>query len=146
MIRQLRLRNFKCFKDQQLDLKPLTLLSGLNGTGKSSVLQALLLLRHDYACSAYQELLGSSGAPSPVSSTHCECSVSHRSVCDIRDRKSRNSERSGHRHSPQDCPTGRMDCGLFWGIPMRAKSSPFQVGGMRNYSIGPSKLLICLPS
>jgi predicted ATPase len=45
MIDQLRLLNFKCFGDQTLDLKALTLLSGLNGAGKSSVLQALLLLR-----------------------------------------------------------------------------------------------------
>ncbi len=48
MIRTLRLRNFKCFADQLLNLGPLTLLSGLNGTGKSSVIQSLLLLRQSY--------------------------------------------------------------------------------------------------
>ena len=48
MIRTLRLYNFKCFEEQPLKLGPLTLLSGLNGTGKSSVLQALLLLRQSY--------------------------------------------------------------------------------------------------
>lgn len=48
MIRGLRLENFKCFEDQSLELRPLTLLSGLNGTGKSSVLQSLLLLRQSY--------------------------------------------------------------------------------------------------
>ncbi|MFL6337058.1 MAG: AAA family ATPase [Pyrinomonadaceae bacterium] len=57
MIRLLRLSNFKCFKNQQLDLAPLTLLSGLNGTGKSSVLQSLLLLRQSY----YQGLLQNRG-------------------------------------------------------------------------------------
>lgn len=48
MIRELHLENFKCFEDQSLRFRPLTLLSGLNGMGKSSVLQALLLLRQSY--------------------------------------------------------------------------------------------------
>ncbi len=48
MIHQLRLQNFKRFEDQSLDLGALTLLSGLNGMGKSSVLQSLLLLRQSY--------------------------------------------------------------------------------------------------
>lgn len=48
MIRLLRLQNYKCFEDQRLDLNALTLLSGLNGTGKSSVIQSLLLLRQSY--------------------------------------------------------------------------------------------------
>jgi AAA15 family ATPase/GTPase len=48
MIASLRLKNFKPFPDQSLVFKPLTLLSGLNSTGKSSVLQALLLLRQSY--------------------------------------------------------------------------------------------------
>lgn len=48
MIRALRLQNFKCFEDQSLQFGLLTLLSGLNGTGKSSVIQSLLLLRQSY--------------------------------------------------------------------------------------------------
>jgi predicted ATPase len=48
MISALRLRNFKCFEDRSLSLGKLTLLSGLNGMGKSSVLQALLLLRQSF--------------------------------------------------------------------------------------------------
>lgn len=48
MIRQLDITNFKCFESQAFKLGSLTLLSGLNGTGKSSVLQALLLLRQSY--------------------------------------------------------------------------------------------------
>jgi predicted ATPase len=44
----LRLRNFKCFRSQDLELRPLTLLTGLNGMGKSSVLQAFLLLRQSH--------------------------------------------------------------------------------------------------
>ena len=45
MIKSISLRNFKCFEEETLELGQLTLLSGLNGMGKSTVLQALLLLR-----------------------------------------------------------------------------------------------------
>src|SRR3989339_1738814 len=48
MITCVRLRNFKCFRQQLLEFSPLTLLSGVNGMGKSSVLQALLLLRQSF--------------------------------------------------------------------------------------------------
>jgi predicted ATPase len=48
MIVSLTLTNFKPFQYQPLTFRPLTLLSGLNSTGKSSVLQALLLLRQSY--------------------------------------------------------------------------------------------------
>lgn len=45
MITRIQMRNFKCFKESKLALGGLTVLAGLNGTGKSSVIQALLLLR-----------------------------------------------------------------------------------------------------
>lgn len=45
MINELRLGNFKCFKDETVPLKGLSLLSGVNGAGKSSMVQALLVLR-----------------------------------------------------------------------------------------------------
>jgi predicted ATPase len=45
MIEEIRLRNLKCFEALDLKFKPLTLLSGANSAGKSTVLQALLLLR-----------------------------------------------------------------------------------------------------
>ena len=48
MIQEIRLKNFKPFESQSFQIKPLTLLSGLNSTGKSSVLQSLLLLRQSY--------------------------------------------------------------------------------------------------
>jgi predicted ATPase len=48
MIKQLNLKNFKAFADQDFAFKALTLLSGLNSTGKSSVIQSLLLLRYAY--------------------------------------------------------------------------------------------------
>lgn len=45
MIETIRLKNFKCFEDQTVLLKPLTLIAGLNSSGKSTIIQALLLLR-----------------------------------------------------------------------------------------------------
>jgi predicted ATPase len=48
MIESLRLVNFKCFRDQALSLRTLTLLSGLNSSGKSTILQSLLLLRQSH--------------------------------------------------------------------------------------------------
>lgn len=44
MLTQIELRHFKCFTLLKLPLCPLTLLSGANASGKSSVLQALVLL------------------------------------------------------------------------------------------------------
>lgn len=48
MITDLRLRNFKAFTDLTVPLGSFTLLSGLNSSGKSSVLQSLALLRQGY--------------------------------------------------------------------------------------------------
>jgi predicted ATPase len=45
MLKFLTVKNFKRFIDQKISLNNLTLLSGLNSTGKSSILQSLLLLR-----------------------------------------------------------------------------------------------------
>ena len=44
MLTNIKLKNFKCFEQLDLECRPLNLLCGLNGTGKSSVLQALLVL------------------------------------------------------------------------------------------------------
>jgi predicted ATPase len=57
MISSLHLINFKPFEDRPLEFSPLTLLSGLNSSGKSSVLQSLLLLRQSYQ----QKLLSKTG-------------------------------------------------------------------------------------
>lgn len=45
MLTQITLERFKCFNRLCMPLKPLTLIAGTNGAGKSSVIQALLLLR-----------------------------------------------------------------------------------------------------
>jgi predicted ATPase len=45
MITKLKIKNFKSHLDTDLEVKPLTVLTGINSSGKSSVLQSLLLLR-----------------------------------------------------------------------------------------------------
>lgn len=48
MIQNLKITNFKCHEHTELELKNISILSGMNGMGKSSVIQALLLLRQSY--------------------------------------------------------------------------------------------------
>ena len=58
----LRLNEFKCFSDSgPIRLAPLTLIFGRNNSGKSSVLQALLLLRQSLAASTYEPRLNLAG-------------------------------------------------------------------------------------
>ncbi|MDD2970868.1 MAG: DUF3696 domain-containing protein [Lachnospiraceae bacterium] len=45
MIKEIKLKNFKCFEEIQCNLKNVNILTGLNGMGKSTLIQALLLLR-----------------------------------------------------------------------------------------------------
>lgn len=44
MITKLSIENFKSFKKGEFNLKPLTLLAGINSSGKSSIIQAIRLL------------------------------------------------------------------------------------------------------
>jgi len=48
MIKKLHLKNFKSHRDTLLEIKQLTVISGVNNIGKSSVLQSLLLLRQSF--------------------------------------------------------------------------------------------------
>ena len=48
MLDTIKLTNFKCFEQLSLNCTPLNLLCGLNGMGKSSVIQALLILRQSF--------------------------------------------------------------------------------------------------
>lgn len=56
MISKLRIQGFKCFKNQEIRLGRLTLLAGVNATGKSTVIQALLLLRQSVKDAKIDEL------------------------------------------------------------------------------------------
>lgn len=48
MIEHLHLKNFKCFRQHTVPFGGLTVLAGLNGSGKSSVVQAILALRQKW--------------------------------------------------------------------------------------------------
>lgn len=48
MIKKIQLKNFKCFQNMELPLSNLNLLSGINSMGKSTIIQALLLLRQAF--------------------------------------------------------------------------------------------------
>ena len=70
MIRQLSIENFKCFKNQTLEFGRLTVLSGANGVGKSTVVQSLLLVREtrdSLHSIVTRQTVGSDEATSPVS-------------------------------------------------------------------------------
>ncbi len=53
MISHIHIHNFKAHANTDLDIAPLTIMTGINGMGKSSVTQALLLLRDSATDSSY---------------------------------------------------------------------------------------------
>lgn len=48
MIHKIMLKNFKCFDEIEIPLNNLTILAGSNGSGKSTIIQAMLLLSQSY--------------------------------------------------------------------------------------------------
>ncbi|MCK5720034.1 MAG: AAA family ATPase [Thiomargarita sp.] len=46
MINNLKIKQFKCIDDENFNFKNLTILTGLNSAGKSSVIQSILLMSH----------------------------------------------------------------------------------------------------
>ena len=65
MITNITLENFKCFQKVSIDPKQVTLFIGPNGTGKSGVLQALLLLKQSEDASDHLDLSGNLVSLSP---------------------------------------------------------------------------------
>ena len=55
MISKIRIKNFKSHSDTQLEFGNLTILTGMNGCGKTSLIQALLLLRQTFQKNRLQE-------------------------------------------------------------------------------------------
>jgi predicted ATPase len=46
MLKKIRIKNFKAFRDTgDIEIRPITILTGVNSSGKSSIMQALLVLR-----------------------------------------------------------------------------------------------------
>ncbi len=57
MLTSIRVENFKAFEDtKQIELLPITMLSGINSAGKSSIIQALLLLKQSLETGTTQVL------------------------------------------------------------------------------------------
>lgn len=49
MLKSISLEHYKCFKDETtIDIAPLTVLCGVNSSGKSSILKSLLMLKQSY--------------------------------------------------------------------------------------------------
>ena len=55
MVSNIKLTNFKCFKSIELSLANLNLFSGINSMGKSTMIQALLLLRQSFERNSLNE-------------------------------------------------------------------------------------------
>lgn len=68
MLTELTLKSFKCFKELQLPLAPLTVLSGTNGGGKSSVIQALVLMAESVSTREWSRSLLLDGPVLPLGS------------------------------------------------------------------------------
>lgn len=58
MLKSITLKNYKCFKDETtINISPLTVLCGVNSSGKSSILKSLLMLKQSYENDApYNEM------------------------------------------------------------------------------------------
>lgn len=54
-MKKLILSNFKCFVNSEIEFKPLTILTGINASGKSSIIQALLI--YNYAAGREEKAL-----------------------------------------------------------------------------------------
>lgn len=48
MLNKISIHNFKCFGDLEMPLKSVNILTGMNGVGKSTIIQSLLLLRQSF--------------------------------------------------------------------------------------------------
>lgn len=48
MIKRMEVKNFKCFEEMSLECRELNLFTGVNGMGKSTLVQVLLLFRQTY--------------------------------------------------------------------------------------------------
>ena len=58
MLHYLQIENFKSLKKVAMPLEKLNLFFGMNGMGKSSVIQSLLLLRQSYWGWSSRQLVG----------------------------------------------------------------------------------------
>ncbi len=55
MLEYIVLKNFKCFDELQIRLAPLSLITGMNGVGKSTLIQSLLIIRQSMVARYLQD-------------------------------------------------------------------------------------------
>ncbi|WP_256009104.1 DUF3696 domain-containing protein [Desertivirga xinjiangensis] len=89
MIYKIKLRNFKALKDLTLNLKKLNVITGINGVGKSSLIQAILLLRQAYQSNQLKygisldgPYTGNLGSIKDIENSQSECSEIEISIND----------------------------------------------------------------
>lgn len=71
MIESIHIQNFKSIENQVFDFKPITILTGTNSSGKSSVIQALLLYSHHFHNNMLlDDYLANLGKPSALLYVH----------------------------------------------------------------------------
>lgn len=63
MLRRIGLSNFKCWKELDIELAPITLLFGANSSGKTAILQSLLMLKQTVASRDPRQHLNFGGGP-----------------------------------------------------------------------------------
>ncbi|WP_406242052.1 DUF3696 domain-containing protein [Tissierella carlieri] len=61
MLENIAVKNFKCFKELYLEMSNLNVFAGINNMGKSTIIQALLLLRQSYEMSSISKGLHLNG-------------------------------------------------------------------------------------
>ncbi|RRJ96049.1 DUF3696 domain-containing protein [Opitutaceae bacterium TAV4] len=108
MIEHISLTNFKCFKSLSLKTSNLNVFSGMNGAGKSSVIQSLLLLRQSGESNSLPDgviqLNGALIELGAASEVYCADPTTNYICIEIRERgellefKSTQSEESYHRY------------------------------------------------
>lgn len=74
MITNVAIKSFKCLHDERLEFRPLTILTGKNSSGKSSVLQAILLLARNCNPQNYEQMYT---LISKYQNIDCEISINH---------------------------------------------------------------------
>ena len=88
MIKYLYLENFKIHKKLDIPMSNLTILTGMNGMGKSSVLQSMLLLRQSILSSSTTLILNLKGdliEPCCSGEINCEASLSKNFIAKIQE-------------------------------------------------------------
>ncbi len=70
MLNGLRIKNFKCFEDLNIELSNLNVFAGINSMGKSSVIQAILLLRQSFDMGTLEKGLHLNGELTQIGTGH----------------------------------------------------------------------------